>query len=46
MFNESNTSTKVQTLQINQKVHDIGKETTQASYQGEIHEKRGGFNHI
>jgi len=46
MFNESNTSAKVQPLQMNQKLHDIGNETTQASYQGQIHEKSGGLNHI
>ena len=46
MFSESNTFAKVQPLQMNQKVHDIGKEATQASYQRRIHEKRGGFNHI
>ena len=40
------TSTKVQPLQMTKKLHNIGKETTHASYQGWIHEERGGFNHI
>ena len=40
------TSTKVQTLQMTKKLHNIGKETIHASYQDQIHEKRGGFNHI
>ena len=42
MLNESNTSAKVQPLQITKKLHNIGKETTHARYQGRIHEKMGG----